>query len=253
MTVSYPPLEIVFEDDALVALVKPSGLPTANAEAGQESVYTLLKRRRPVGAFIGIVSRLDAPVSGAVVVAKTPAAAASLAAQFRARTVSKHYLAVLTGRFPAPLETWLDWRDWMQRQPGHARSTIVERPPPPGGGRDSQTASPPTDIAPKEAHVRARVLRRTGEVSLAELEPSTGRRHQLRVQLASRGCPIVGDRLYGSRLPFPDGIALHASKLLLAHPLTAEPLDIRAPLPDTWRRRFPALLPPQGEAGPRRR
>ncbi|NBX31043.1 RNA pseudouridine synthase, partial [bacterium] len=110
MNVSYPPLEIVFEDDALVALVKPSGLPTANAEAGQESVYTLLKRRRPVGAFIGIVSRLDAPVSGAVVVAKTPAAAASLAAQFRARTVSKHYLAVLTGRFPAPLATWLDWR-----------------------------------------------------------------------------------------------------------------------------------------------
>jgi len=255
MSISYPPLDSVFEDHALVAVVKPPGLPTANAEAGQESVYTLLKRRWPPGAFIGIVSRLDAPVSGVLVVAKTPAAAASLAAQFRERTVSKHYLAVVTGRFPAPLETWIDWQDWILRLPGQARSAIAARTT--GAiDRNQKTASPdadavPADTVPQEAHVRARVLRRAGEVSLVELAPSTGRRHQLRVQLASRGCPIVGDRLYGSRLPFADGIALHATALLLAHPQTAAPLEIRAPVPETWQRRFPALLPPQAE--PRRR
>lgn len=251
---SYPQLEFVFEDAALVALIKPPGLPTANAEAGQESVYTLLKRRWPPGAFIGIVSRLDAPVSGVLVVAKTPTAAAALAAQFRERTVSKHYMAVVTGRFPAPLETWIDWRDWMLRLPGQARSTIARTAA--ADDHDQKTASPvadavPADTVPQEAHVRARVLRRAGEVSLVELAPSTGRRHQLRVQLASRGCPIVGDRLYGSRLPFSDGIALHAATLLLAHPQTAAALEIRAPVPETWQRRFPALMPPQTE--PRRR
>ena len=92
-------VEILFEDDHLIAAVKPAGLPTANAPRGAESLFTLLQGRRPGGAFLGIVSRLDAPVSGVVVVAKTRAAAASLAEQFRERTVDKSYSAVVSGRF----------------------------------------------------------------------------------------------------------------------------------------------------------
>lgn len=242
MTSSYPQLESVFEDEALVALVKPPGLPTANAEAGQESVYTLLKRRWPPGAFVGVVSRLDAPVSGLVVIAKTSAAAASLAAQFRDRTVQKTYVAVVEGRFPAPLETWVDWHDMISRLPGQARSTALRRSGAGDSAFDADVADSLDETAPKPAHVRARVIRRAGEVSLVELCPSTGRRHQLRVQLASRGCPIVGDRLYAARLPFPAGIALHAAALAIDHPTTGAAIRFEAPLPSAWSQRFPALF-----------
>lgn len=244
MAPSYPQLEFVFEDAALVALLKPSRLPTANAEAGQESVYTLLKRRWPPGAFIGVVSRLDAPVSGIVVIAKTSAAAASLAAQFREHSVEKTYQAVVEGRFPAPLDTWVDWHDLIARQPGQARSTTQRQASAATGHAAPDSGEPDSsdDASPKPAHVRARVIRRAGEVSLVELCPSTGRRHQLRVQLASRGCPIVGDKLYGARLPFPAGIALHAAALAIDHPTTGTPLRFEAPLPREWTLRFPALV-----------
>lgn len=241
MASSYPQLEFVFEDAALVALLKPPRLPTANAEAGQESVYTLLKRRWPTGAFIGVVSRLDAPVSGIVVIAKTSAAAASLAAQFRDRSVEKTYQAVVEGRFPAPLDTWVDWHDLIARLPDQARST-AQRQAAGHAASDSGEPDSSDDTSPKPAHVRARVIRRAGEVSLVELCPSTGRRHQLRVQLASRGCPIVGDKLYGARLPFPAGIALHAAGLAFDHPTTGAPLRFEAPLPREWTQRFPSLF-----------
>jgi 23S rRNA pseudouridine1911/1915/1917 synthase len=231
MTLSYPQLPFLFEDDALVALVKPPGLPTANAEPGQESIYTLLKRRWPPGAFIGVVSRLDAPVSGVVVLAKTSAAAASLAAQFRERSVEKTYLAVVEGRFPAPLDAWVDWHDLVSRQPGQPRSTLHRQPAAAAEPTRAVDEASSDEATPKPAHVRARVMRRTG------------RRHQLRVQLAARGCPIVGDRLYGARLPFPAGIALHATALAIEHPTTGAHMRLEADPPREWTERFPALVP----------
>jgi 23S rRNA pseudouridine1911/1915/1917 synthase len=225
--------EILFEDDHLVAAVKPAGLPTANAPRGTASLFTLLQARRPAGAFLGIVSRLDAPVSGVVVVAKTRAAAASLAEQFRERTVDKSYSAVVSGRFPAPLGDWIDWHDAISREEGERRSEIHAGPE-----VDAEAAG----LRP--AHARARVVRRAGEVSLVELEPSTGRRHQLRLQLASRGCPIVGDRLYGSRLPFPaGGLALHATRLAIDHPASGRRMAFESPCAAPWRKVFPSLFP----------
>jgi 23S rRNA pseudouridine1911/1915/1917 synthase len=253
-------IETVLEDDALIAVVKPAGLPTANAPREKESLYTLLADRLGPSAFVGIVSRLDAPVSGLVVVAKTPAAAASLAEQFRERTTQKRYLAVVTGRFPAPLEQWVEWHDRLSRAEGDRCSVIVPPaaiPPAPGAEQGRRQVKDRLPAAPgrarrsaaaavQEARSRARVQRRGGEVSLVELEPQTGRRHQLRVQLASRGCPIVGDRQYGSRLPFPEpgGIALHAAELEIQHPADGRRLRIVAPLPDAWRDTFTSLLLP---------
>jgi 23S rRNA pseudouridine1911/1915/1917 synthase len=93
------------------------------------------------------------------------------------------------------------------------------------------------------------VVVRAGEVSLVELEPSTGRRHQLRLQLASRGCPIVGDRLYGSRLPCRSGgIALHAQRLAFDHPATAAAMRFDSPCRAVWSAAFPSLF--AGAAGP---
>lgn len=226
-------VEILFEDDHLLAAVKPAGLPTANAPRGSTSLFTLLRERRPTGAFLGIVSRLDAPVSGVVVVAKTREAAAGLAAQFREHEVGKSYAAVVSGRFPAPLGDWVDWHDAIARDEGERRSEIGVAP-----GHDGGTGGA------RPAHVRARVVRRAGEVSLVELEPSTGRRHQLRLQLASRGCPIVGDRLYGSRLPcVAGGVALHANRLVITHPATGRSMTFESPAATRWRTAFPSLFP----------
>ncbi|MFM7137155.1 MAG: RluA family pseudouridine synthase [Planctomycetota bacterium] len=234
-----PPIEILFEDDHLIAAVKPAGLPTANAPAGRPSLFTWLEQRlspRSGGkAFVGIVSRLDAPVSGVVVVAKSPAAAAGLAEQFRDRSVEKRYVAVVAGRFPGPLGQWVDWDDRLVRGEGKGASCIV--PADPHG---------PHDPAAQDARTRARVVRRAGEVSLVELEPLTGRRHQLRAQLAGRGCPIVGDRLYGSRLPFPlpGGIALHAAGLTLHHPTGGDEITLASHVGPSWRAAFPSLFSP---------
>lgn len=215
-----PRLAILHEDDLIVAVVKPPGIPTAHAPRGETSVYSLLRDSRP---FVGVVSRLDEPVSGVVLFGKTSAAAAALAEQFRERSVSKDYVAVVEGRFPAPLGSWVEWVDHL---------------PPLGGDREPGEA----DTSGREARLRARVVRRSGEVSLVELEPATGRKHQLRRQLSLRRCPIVGDRRYGARLPFPEGIALHARSVAFSHPGTGSPVRLEAPLPPGWRTRFATLL-----------
>ena len=222
-------LPVLYEDAALIAVAKPAGLATANVPAGESSAFTavrgVLAGRQDGTPFLGVVSRLDRPVSGVVVFAKTRAAAASLAGQFRDRRVVKTYYTLVEGRFPAALGAWVEWEDAVVR-PRHG---------------PTRPARPEQDEPGRTALVRARVLRRLGEVSLVELAPATGRRHQLRAQLATRGCPIVGDRLYGARLPFT-GIALHAAALTFVHPTAGRTLRIAADVPGTWRGRFAAIL-----------
>jgi len=230
-------LEILFEDDAVIGLVKPAGLATANAPRGVPSLFTMLAARRP-GGFLGVVSRLDQPVSGVVVLACSTAAAADLARQFRDRTVAKTYLAVVEGRFPAALGTWVEWVDHLPV----ADEQVQQGPRGQGWGRGPQGDGGEEAVS-REARLRARVVRRAGEVSLVELCPTTGRKHQLRIQLAMRKCPIVGDRRYGARLPFSAGIALHALRLGFRHPVSGEALSLAADPPAAWRQRFPALLP----------
>jgi len=233
-------IPVLFEDDDLVVVVKPAGLPTANAARGDESLFTVLGAALGPAAFVGVVSRLDAAVSGVVVMAKTRTAAASLAEQFRERSVAKAYAAVVSGRFPAPLGQWVDWHDAISRRADEPRSVLH----PAAAARTTGG-----DESPRAAHVRARVTRRAGEVSLVELEPSTGRRHQLRLQLASRGCPIVGDKLYGSRLPCRSGgIALHAERLGFLHPASSQPVEFMVACRTAWAGPFPSLF--AGQAGP---
>jgi len=241
-----PDIVVLFEDADLVAVAKPPGLPTANAPRGAESLYHWLARRplagrspASAGSFVGIVSRLDAPVSGVVVAARTPTAAADLAEQFRSRTVAKEYAALVGGRFPGPVGEWREWHDALARR-DEERVSRIRLGGAPLDGSDTTGASDDW----KPAELRARVVRRGGEVSLVELLPATGRRHQLRAQLAAHGCPIVGDRTYGSRLPFPDGIALHARRLDLRHPRTGEPLRLSADWPAAWLGRYRPLLAP---------
>ena len=239
MSSTSPSLVILYEDDHLLVCVKPAGVPTANAPRGETSLYTLVRRTR---SFIGVVSRIDSPVSGVVVFAKTSPAAADLAEQFRNRTVGKEYIAIAEGRFPAPLGQWVEWCDALPADPRGLGLGATAR----GGSRPmdrEKDGGVEEEKLGKESVVKARVMQRAGEVSIIELEPSTGRKHQLRIQLATRRCPIVGDRRYGARLPFPLGIALHARRLKIDHPASGEPLCLEAPIPVGWSARFPPLFP----------
>ncbi len=235
-------MKVLFDDSEIIVLDKPVGLATANSPRGENSLYVELVNRFGSGCFVGVVSRLDKPVSGVVVFGKNKSATASLAEQFRQRAVKKEYIAIVERRFPSALGEWAIWRDHIHWD-DMARRAVVDGP--------RQQSSLLRESRQKEsdgdsAETSARVVKRAGEVSLVELQPKTGRRHQLRAQLAFRGCPIVGDRMYGSRLPLSfEGdmvVALHAQKLTLEHPKTGDKTTFEAEIPKLWMSRYAVLF-----------
>jgi 23S rRNA pseudouridine1911/1915/1917 synthase len=215
-------LDILYEDNHLLAVSKPAMLPTMGVGEDRNSLLAaakeLLRRKyqKPGNVYLGIVSRLDAPVTGVVLLAKTSKAAARLSAAFRERRVMKKYLAVVEGRIAPPSGTLVHF---LRKDERHRKvHTTHEHAP------DAQ-----------RAELSYRQTRISGELALVEVEPVTGRKHQIRVQLAKVGHPIVGDLKYGSQRQFGPGIALHAHVLELEHPVRREPLRLEAPLPASWR------------------
>ncbi|MGA2617792.1 MAG: RNA pseudouridine synthase [Thermoguttaceae bacterium] len=214
-------MRILYEDNHLLAVDKPAGLPTMGTPTGKPTLLSLAKEyvkqkyRKPGNVYLGVMSRLDAPVTGIVLLARTSKAARRLSEQFRNRTVQKTYWALVEG-IPQPAAgVHVDWLAADQR---HRRMHVVGRGLP--GAREAR-------LAYRRLAVRA-------AVSLVEVELQTGRKHQIRLQLAHHGHPVVGDRKYGSRRPFPVGIALHARRLVVGHPIGGAPLLLEAPLPAAW-------------------
>ena len=183
------------------------------------------RKRSPILASVATLpqshcSSPERPTSGAVLLARTSKAAARLSAQFRSGEIPKVYWAVVEGR---PEQPEGEWEDRLEKDRSVNRSRVLVRDDEPG----------------RTARVAYRVLDRGGAWSTLELRPATGRSHQLRVQLAHRGLPIVGDRKYGSRslLEAADGgrrIALHARELSFKHPTRDEHVSVVAPLPVDW-------------------
>jgi 23S rRNA pseudouridine1911/1915/1917 synthase len=216
------PLDILYEDNHCLAVNKPARLPTAGDESGDLPLlerardYLREKYQKPGNVFVGLVHRLDRPVSGVVLFARTSKAAARLSDQFRRGTVTKTYQTVVEGR---PPRAEAELVDWLLKD--EARN-IVRRVP--AGTRDA-----------KESVLRYRVLRSLGSLTLVEITPVTGRSHQIRVQLAGIGTPIYGDVKYGSTHRFHEAIALHAATLEFEHPTSKTPVKVHAPLPSTWK------------------
>lgn len=224
------PLDILCEDGPLIAVNKPAGLLTQGVPQGHPTLEGWVKQYlrethgKPGHVYLGVPHRLDRPASGVVVFAKNSKAAARLAEQFRERTVSKTYLAI-TERVPAPRGGRLT--DWLLKDAVAAQVAVVA----------------PGTVGAKEAVLDYEVLAVKDGRALIEVELLTGRMHQIRVQLASRGWPVVGDRQYGATLS-PDEaaaydlhsspIALHALRLGLYHPVRYDPLWLEAPLPSNW-------------------
>lgn len=216
---------VLHEDNHCLVVDKPAGMPSQGDESGDRSLVDWarddLKRRheKPGNVFVGLVHRLDRPVSGVVVLARTSKGAARLSEQFRQHSIEKLYWAVVEGSIAGDRHEWTDW--------------LVK-----DEGRNRVRVEPPETPGAREATLSVRVLER-GRRSLLEIRPTTGRGHQIRVQLASRHLPIAGDRRYGARstVPAADGghrIALHARWLRFSHPTRAEAIECVAPEPPDW-------------------
>src|SRR5262245_36816036 len=210
--------EVLHEDNHCLAVNKPAGVPCQGDESGAETLVDFagryLKRRygKPGNVYVGLVHRLDRPTSGVVLLARTSKAAGRLAAQFRDGAVEKVYWAIVEG---VPREDEGVWTDRMEKD----RRTNISR-----------TLSK-SEEGGKAAHLAFRVLDRWQNAVKLELRPLTGRSHQLRVQLASRGLPILGDVRYGAgkRIEATDGgsrIALHARTLRFTHPTRREAIEV---------------------------
>ncbi len=209
------PVRILHEDADLIAVDKPSGMPVHPANATDTRatlVSTLLAFTTLAGGPAlrpGVVHRLDAPTSGVIVLARTEEAHAGLAAQFRARTAEKVYLAVVEGLLDAEKGT-VEGR--IGRDPRRPWRMAVS-----SAGRSART-----DI---------RVLSRKEGKTLLEVRPWTGRTHQIRVHLAAIGHPVQGDHVYGHR---GDRLMLHALRLAVTHPRTEARLQLEAFPPEPF-------------------
>ena len=217
-----PRLEILYEDNHLLAVNKPPGIPTMGARAGVPSLAALakqyIKRRyhKPGNVYLGLMSRLDAGTSGVVILARTSKAAARLTEQFRRRKVTKIYWGIASGR---PHQPQGELVDWVVKDESKKRMAIADADVP----------------GAKEARLRYRLLGELSGGSLLEIELLTGRKHQIRLQLAARGLALWGETKYAAGKPFGEGIALHARKLVIEHPVRKTPLELVAPLPPCWR------------------
>ncbi len=216
---------ILYQDNHLLVIDKPAGIPTQGSRPGERSLlavakeYLKQKYGKPGNVFLAAVSRLDERVSGVVVLARTSKAAARLNAQFAGREVAKTYWAIVHGK----------------AIPDSGR--LVDRLVADETARRMRIVDPntPGEFQGKLAELEFHVLARRAPQALLVIGLRTGRKHQIRVQLADRGWPILGDRKYDSRHPFaPGSIALHAWELRLQHPTLRTELVFRTPPPASW-------------------
>jgi 23S rRNA pseudouridine1911/1915/1917 synthase len=214
-------LDVLYEDNHLLAVNKPAMLPTMGVAADEPSLlvvakeYIRRKYSKPGEVYLGIVSRLDAPVTGVVLMARTSKAASRLSEMFKRRDVEKTYWALVEGRVEPAAGTLVHF---LRKDERHRKVHVTIE----------------SAAGAQRAELNYRTVRFAKGNTLLEIELLTGRKHQIRVQLANAIGPVIGDRKYGSGRPFPDGIALHSRRVVLEHPVKKSRVEIEAPLPKSW-------------------
>ena len=219
---------VIYEDNHLLVVDKPICLATQGAASGEESLFTLaqnyvkVKYNKPGAVYLGVVSRLDFPVSGVVVFARTSKSASRLNEHFKTHTVRKFYQALLEGT--------------LSRESGELVNFICEDK---NTRRLWITDNPKANsrFSPKESRLSYRTLeKQTGPKScpttLVEIELFTGRKHQIRLQFSNQGAPIMADGKYGAQVRKQPGICLHACRLTLTHPTTKRLMTFSSCRPD---------------------
>ncbi|MGA1796229.1 MAG: RluA family pseudouridine synthase [bacterium] len=211
---------VLYEDNHLLALFKPPGILVQGDRTGDRTLldmargYIAEKYNKPGRVYIGLVHRLDRPVAGVVIFARTSKASARLCAQIRERRIEKVYWAVLQGT-PSP-------------PAGDLAGHIIRH------GRKSFISIKEREKA-QEAILTYRTMESLAGFSLVEIILGTGRHHQIRVQMAAAGHPVLGDIKYGSSHPLPErAIALLAKRLVVEHPTRHKRIEIESPVPHNW-------------------
>lgn len=213
-------MRVVYEDNHIIVVYKESGEIVQGDKTGDIPLSDIVKdyikeKYQKLGnVFLGVVHRLDRPVSGLVVFARTSKALSRLNEMFRTGDVHKTYWAI-TKEQPAELEGRLE--HWLVRNEKQNKSYAYTREKP----------------GAKKAILEYKVIGRTDNYNLLEVRLLTGRHHQIRCQLAAMGCPIKGDLKYGARRSNPDGsISLLSRRVQFVHPVSKQLIDIVSPVPD---------------------
>lgn len=220
--------EILYEDNHLLVAVKPAGILSQEDVTGDPDMLSLLKsdlKRRyhkPGAVYLGLLHRLDRPVRGVMVFAKTSKCASRISAQIRERTIEKKYRAVVSGSVrPESGEL----HGAIVKDPKRNRSTVYSRENAPGDAKDSVLFYESTDSA---------VWTYDGKqipITLLDILLITGRSHQIRVQLSEIGYPILGDRKYGDESGYRGDICLESYSITLRHPIRNEKINFEIPMP----------------------
>ncbi|MDE6266398.1 MAG: RluA family pseudouridine synthase [Muribaculaceae bacterium] len=212
-------MEVVYEDNHIIIVNKAPGEIVQGDKTGDKPLSEIVKEwikekyAKPGNVFLGVVHRLDRPVAGLVIFAKTSKALARMNEMFRNGEVHKTYRAITRNRPPEDSDELLHY------------ITTVEKT------NKSYAHAEPCRNA-KEARLRYRLISQSDRYNLIEVELLTGRKHQIRVQLAAIGCPIRGDLKYGDKRSNPDGsISLMAQRVRFTHPVSGKEIDVTAPAP----------------------
>ena len=211
MVRSSPSMDVLYEDNHLVAVCKPHGMLTQGDATGDvnllDDVKAFLKQRddKPGNVFVGLLHRLDRPVGGVVLFAKTSKGASRLSEQIRSHSIEKVFWAVVEG---TPKQTEGTVVQWLVKN--EATNVVT-----------SHDCEVPGSL-------RAELTYKVLHGSLVEIHPKTGRPHQIRVAMASPGPPIVGDKKYGARKMLNGNIALFARSLAFDQPVTKERITVTA-------------------------
>lgn len=247
--------DILCEDGPVLAVNKPAGVISQGAPKGVLSLsdyvkeYLRIKYEKPGNVYLGVIHRLDRPVTGVSLFSRNSKCAARLSEQFRLREVSKHYLALVEST-QLPIEGRLE--HWLRKIPDQPRGEVVAQ-------SHSQA---------KFASLRYQTLMQHQGRTLVWVTLETGRMHQVRLQFSAIGAPLAGDTMYGGKRGGGHSrdeelaIALHAARLSLWHPVRYEPISVDAPIPATWKQwglqknrvneLMPAPEPPPARKSPKK-
>lgn len=213
-------IEVIYEDNHLIAVNKKPGQIVQGDKTGDvplpELIKTYLKEKyqKPGNVFCGVIHRLDRPVSGVCLFAKTSKGLARMNEIFQDRTVQKIYWAVSKNKPPQEKQKLVHW---LVKNEATNKAKVHNKEVP----------------GAKRAELDYELIHSSDKYFLLEVYPHTGRHHQIRAQLSSMGCPIKGDLKYGSERSNPNGsIHLHARKLVFEHPVSGEKIELTAPVPN---------------------
>lgn len=225
-------IKVLYEDNHIIAVVKPAGVLTQGDKSGDVSLFDLVKEylkdkyKKPGGVFLGLVHRLDKPVQGIVLFGKTSKGASRLSEQFRNHTIQKIYHGIVVGK------------------PKEKKGTIKEQV-----NKISFFAEGFTNKTDKEllaeikkatktrtAELEYEVIKSSDKYSLLKISPKTGRFHQIRIQMQQMGCPILGDMKYGAPSQLENGnIALAATAISFKSATEDKAIRLEIPLPEAWK------------------